>query len=58
MSEPHMSGPSRLPIVCYFGRRYLIGLDVELRTRARKQMLLLAIFIMHDNIVKLHFEVL
>src|SRR5882724_2468912 len=41
-----------------FGRRYLVGLDVELRIGVGKQMLLLAMFIAEDNVVKLRLEML
>ena len=41
-----------------FGRRYFVGLDVELRIGVGKQMLLLAIFLVEDNVVKLRLEML
>src|SRR5882724_5118500 len=41
-----------------FGRRYFVGLDVELRIGVGKQTLLLAIFIAEDNVVKLRLEML
>src|SRR5882724_3642643 len=39
-----------------FGRRYFVGLDVELRIGVGKEMLLLAI--VEDNVVKLRLEML